>query len=109
MTDPQRRTRRDPGNPDVCPVFAFHKAFSPATTVAQVDRECRRAGIGCRDCKGMMHEHLTAALGPHRERRAGLAGRDRYLDEVMAHGRDKAREIAAATLEEVRAAMGVSR
>jgi tryptophanyl-tRNA synthetase len=108
MTDPQRRTRKDPGNPEVCPVFTFHKAFSPTETVATVDRDCRIAGIGCRDCKGLLHRNLATAIAPHQEKREELLGRDQHVREVLEHGGAKARQVAAATVAEVREAMGVA-
>jgi tryptophanyl-tRNA synthetase len=109
MTDPQRRTRKDPGNPEVCPVFTFHKAFSPDATVAEVDRDCRVAAIGCRDCKARLHDHLAEAVAPHQEKREELLGRREFVREVVEHGADKARRVAAATLGEVREVMGVGK
>ena len=72
VTDPARLRRTDPGNPDVCNVFSFHKVFSPPEEVAMVNVECRRAGIGCVDCKKRMAANLNAHLEPFRARRAEL-------------------------------------
>ena len=74
VTDPQRMRRSDPGNPDICNVFTMHKIFSSAEEVGMVNVECRRAGIGCVDCKKLMARNMNKALEPFRERRIALAG-----------------------------------
>ncbi len=105
VTDPARKRRDDPGNPDVCPVFDFHKAFSDAATREQVDRECRVAGIGCVDCKKALLGHMGPALAPFQERRAELLNRRSYVIEVLAEGARRARDEARATMHRVREAM----
>jgi tryptophanyl-tRNA synthetase len=107
VTDPARKRRQDPGNPDVCPVFDFHKAFSDKATIDMVNVECRRAGIGCIDCKKHLLAHLEPALAPFQERRARLLqDRDRVRD-ILADGARRARTEARATMERVRSAMGL--
>ena len=64
ITDPQRMRKSDPGNPDVCNVFDFHKLYSPPELVAEVNRRCRTADIGCVECKQLMAKHLNAFLDP---------------------------------------------
>ena len=107
VTDPARVRRSDPGNPDVCPVFTLHKAFSSPETQSTVDAECRRAGIGCVDCKGMLIQHLDPRLAPLRERRRALAERPDRVHEVLESGAGKAREVAGQTLSEVRDAVRI--
>jgi tryptophanyl-tRNA synthetase len=107
VTDPARKRRHDPGDPDVCPVFDFHKAYSDAATLETVNRECRRAGIGCVDCKKTLLGHLEPALAPFQERRAGLLERRSWVLEVLDRGARRARTEARATLERVRAAMRI--
>ncbi len=105
VTDPARKRRSDPGNPDVCPVYDLHKAFSPEGSQQMVDRECRRAGIGCIDCKKELLSHLEPFLTPFQERRQRLIdSRDRVL-EILAEGARKARSEARLTMERVRSAM----
>ncbi|MBW2331434.1 MAG: tryptophan--tRNA ligase, partial [Deltaproteobacteria bacterium] len=70
ITDPQRARRTDPGNPDVCNVFSFHRLYSDEQTIQRVDRECPKARIGCVECKQMMAENLITTLGPVHEQRA---------------------------------------
>jgi tryptophanyl-tRNA synthetase len=105
VTDPARVTRRDPGNPDICPVYDLHKAFSTSETVGLVDVECRRAGIGCIDCKNHLLKHLEPLLAPLHERRARLLGNRGGVREVLAEGARKARAEARSTMQEVRSAM----
>jgi tryptophanyl-tRNA synthetase len=107
VTDPARIRRSDFGNPDVCPVFTLHKAFSTPQTIQTVDTECRRAGIGCVDCKGFLLEHLKPVMAPLRERRESLAASPEKVEEILDAGAEKARAVAAATLEEVRDAVRI--
>ena len=105
VTDPARMKRTDPGNPDVCNVYTMHKIFSPQTDVDMVNVECRRAGIGCVDCKKLLAKNLNSHLEPFRARRAEFASRPEYVQDVLEDGATRARAIAAKTMEEVRTAM----
>ena len=107
VTDPQRMRRTDPGRPEVCNVFSMHKIFSPAEEVAMIDIECRRAGIGCVDCKKRFAANLNAHLGPFRERRNELAKDMDAVQAVLDDGAARARAIAEQTMVEVRAAVGL--
>src|SRR6185295_1267772 len=75
VTDPARKRRHDPGNPDVCPVFDYHKVFSGADRIAEVDRGCRTAGIGCIECKRWLFEGMQERMAPIYERRQAIAAR----------------------------------
>lgn len=108
VTDPQRIRRTDPGDPDVCNVFSMHKVFSSADEVAMVNTECRRAGIGCVDCKKMLARNLNANLGPFRDRRSALDQKPDQIWDTLHDGARRAREIAEATMVEVRAAVGLA-
>jgi tryptophanyl-tRNA synthetase len=105
MTDPARKRRSDPGNPEVCPVFDFHKIYSPPEAIALVDRECRTAGIGCIDCKKMMSTNLLQEMGPILEERRELEKRPQEVLAVFEEGSKKAQHTAQATMAEVREAM----
>src|ERR1700693_5619343 len=71
-TDPARKTRKDPGNPDICNIFTIHQGFSPPATLELVAKNCRTAGWGCLDCKRVLADHMIAALTPIRERAHAL-------------------------------------
>jgi tryptophanyl-tRNA synthetase len=105
VTDPQRMRKSDPGNPDVCNVYDFHKLYSPAETVADVNRRCRSAEIGCVECKKTMAKYLNAFLDPIRERRRYYEERPGRVEEIITAGSDTARATACRTMEEVRAAI----
>jgi len=105
VTDPQRIKRTDPGNPDVCNVFSMHKVFTPQAEVERINIECRRAGIGCVDCKKIYAENLNKALVPFRAKRAEIAAQPDLVPSVLADGARRARAIAEKTMEEVRAAI----
>jgi tryptophanyl-tRNA synthetase len=105
VTDPARMKRTDPGNPDVCNVYSMHKIFSPAEEVAMVNLECRRAGIGCVDCKKRLAANLNKHLEPFREKRVQLAARPDDVQDILNDGGKHARVIAQKTMEEVREAI----
>ncbi len=108
VTDPQRMRRSDPGRPEVCNVFSMHKIFTPAEEVATIDTECRRAGIGCVDCKKIYAKNLNEHLAPFRERRATLDGNPQAVWEVLHEGSRRARLIAEQTMTDVRKAVGLA-
>ncbi|WKZ36056.1 MAG: tryptophan--tRNA ligase [Anaerolineales bacterium] len=105
VTDPARQRKTDPGNPDVCNVFTMHKIFSPQEEVDMINTECRRAGIGCVDCKLRFANNLNKHLETFRARRAELEIRPDYVKDVLINGGKRARAIAQKTMEEVREAM----
>ncbi|MBL0212252.1 MAG: tryptophan--tRNA ligase [Holophagaceae bacterium] len=104
-SDPARVKRTDPGNPEVCPVFEFHKLFSDDETVQMVNTECRRAGIGCFDCKKKVAEAMIRRIAPVREKIEDHLSRKDHLRDVLRIGSAKARLVAQATMAEVREAM----
>jgi tryptophanyl-tRNA synthetase len=105
VTDPQRIRRTDPGNPDVCNVFSMHKIFSPKEEVDMINVECRRAGIGCVDCKKRYAANLNKELEPFRTRRAEIDQNPDTVWDVLHDGAKRARVIAEETMVEVRDAM----
>jgi tryptophanyl-tRNA synthetase len=107
VTDPQRARKSDPGNPDVCNVFEFHKLYSPESMISSINEECRSAQIGCVDCKKMMAKNLIDALSPIREKNQYYNDHPEIVDEVLASGEKKAGLVAKETLEEVRAAINL--
>jgi len=107
FTDPNRLRRKDPGNPDICNLFQFHKLFSDDATIARVDHECRTAQIGCVDDKKLLAEIMIEQLRPIREKREQIDANPSYVWDVLREGNRKARERAGETLELVRAAMKI--
>ncbi len=108
VTDPARVRRSDPGNPDVCPVGDLHKIFSSKATIAKVYEGCRSAGIGCIECKGWVADALVNILNPMQERRKKYEENPRLAWDILEAGSARARQVAEATMTEVREAMGVS-
>jgi tryptophanyl-tRNA synthetase len=107
VTDPARIKRTDPGNPDICNVYTMHKIFSPQGDVDMVNVECRRAGIGCVDCKKLLAKNMNNHLEPFRANRAEFAAKPGYVQDVLNDGARRACVIAEKTMEEVRAAMAL--
>lgn len=108
VTDPARVRRTDPGNPDVCPVGDLHKIFSSAETNTKVNTGCRSAGIGCIECKGWAADSLVRILSPMQERRKKYEEKPRLAWDILEAGSERARKVAADTMNEVRAAMKMS-
>ena len=107
ITDPQRMRKKDPGDPDICNVFSFHKIYSSPETVAQMNKECRAAEIGCVQCKKLMAANLVAFLEPIYEKRLHFQKNRDEVRDIIITGSNKAREVAKATMEEVRAAVKI--
>jgi len=107
VTDPARKRRTDPGDPDICPVFDLHRAFSPVETREWAAAGCRSAGIGCLDCKAKLAEHMLERLAGVHARRPEFAKRPDTVWDVLFEGSRKAREVAEATMEDVRGAMKI--
>ncbi len=105
MTDPARKRRQDPGNPDVCPVFSWHKLFSPPETIAWSDQGCRTAAIGCIECKAAMADNLIRWIEPIRARRREYEADPERVREILHEGSNKARKVAAKTIRRVREAV----
>jgi tryptophanyl-tRNA synthetase len=105
VTDPQRLRRTDPGNPDICNVFSMHKIFTPVADVEMINVECRRAGIGCVDCKKRFAENLNKHLAPFRAKRDEIGKTPDFVWDVLHDGATRARTIAEQTMVEVRSAM----
>ncbi len=105
MTDPARKRRQDPGNPDVCPVFSWHKLFSPPETIAWSDQGCRTAAIGCIECKAAMADNLIRWIEPIRARRREYEADPERVREILHEGSNKARKVAVKTMRRVREAV----
>ena len=108
QTDPARVRRSDPGEPEKCPVWDFHKIYSDEQTRQWVQKGCRSAGIGCLECKQPVIDTVLKELEPIRERGKELEQNPEEVRSIVAEGCESARRTAHDTIEEVRSAMGVS-
>ncbi|HXO19800.1 MAG TPA: tryptophan--tRNA ligase [Thermoanaerobaculia bacterium] len=107
FTDPQRQRRSDPGRPEVCNLYEFHRLLSPPELQERVARECRAAAIGCVDDKRLLAEVIIGVLEPMRKRREEVIGDRDTLFDILVEGSRKARERAGETMERVRSAMSM--
>ena len=105
-TDPARKTKKDPGNPDICNLYSLHKHFSDEATVRDVATKCRGAAWGCLDCKRVLADNMIAHLAPMRERAAALRARPERVRAVLAAGAERCRRLASETMAEVGRIMG---
>jgi tryptophanyl-tRNA synthetase len=105
VTDPARKRRSDPGNPDICPVFDLHKIFTPPADRGFCATNCRTAGFGCLDCKDILLKHMLPPLEKIRARRQSFAEKPDTIKQVLFEGSRRARAIAQKTMTEVRDAV----
>ncbi len=107
QTDPARVRRKDPGNPENCPVFGLHRIYSSDEVCAWVTDGCRTAGIGCIDCKKPLIDAITAEQAERRDRAAQFEEDPGLVHAILLEGSEKARDVAKETMEDVRAAIGI--
>ncbi len=106
FTDPQRKTRKDPGRPNLCNVFTLHRYYTDPEKVKEIEEECKRAGIGCVDCKRILAENMVAGLSPIREKVMEYLGNLDLLRDIIDEGCKRAEEEAERVMVEVRKAIG---
>jgi tryptophanyl-tRNA synthetase len=102
VTDPARKRRTDPGNPDICPFYDWHKLFSPPNTLEWAAAGCRTAGIGCIECKSAMADNLIEWIAPIRERRLTHEQNPKQVLQLLDEGSAKASKSAKRTMQRVR-------
>lgn len=107
FTDPNRKRRSDPGNPDVCNIFTLHNSFSSQDEIAMVDTECRRAGIGCVDCKKILADNMITEFMPIQGTYNDLSARPDDVRDALAKGAGRVRTLAGDTMNEVKQKMGL--
>ena len=107
LTDPQRARREDPGDPDVCNLFPFHKLYSSKEMQEEIIPACRTAQIGCGDCKLKLVDSMLAGLRPMMEKRHAIAAKPKEVKEILRAGTEKAGKVANATLQQVKQCMKI--
>ncbi len=110
MTDPARKRRNDPGTPEKCNVWSYHKAFGTSEEkLNEIHEGCTSAKIGCVDCKKILLESMKKKLSPIWEKIEELKAHPQTVKDVISEGNKKARTVAAETMEKVREAMNLYR
>lgn len=109
FTDPTKLRKDDPGHPEGCAVFAFREVYSPAEEVAELKKECKAGGLGCVACKKQLMQLLSERLAPIQEKQAYWAQRPDEVWDILEAGSAKSRDLAEATLEEVRSKLNLAR
>lgn len=107
VTDPARKLRTDPGNPDICNVYSLHKALSDEETISWAGEGCRSAGIGCVQCKKKLLSSLEEILVPIRDKYEYWTSHTDELKDILVTGAVRCNEIASITMAEVRDSMGL--
>jgi tryptophanyl-tRNA synthetase len=104
VTDPQKLRRNDPGRPDICLVFTYHRKFNP-TAVDEIRSGCESGALGCVDCKKRCGAEINAFLAPHIEKRAHYEAAPNEVLDILHAGEERARAEAVATMDAVHTAM----
>jgi tryptophanyl-tRNA synthetase len=107
VTDPARVRRTDPGNPDICPVYDFHKIYSSPPVIERINKECRTAEIGCIDCKKLVADAMVTTLSPIWEARTHFSNDPKKVKDIVETGAERAKKVSHQTLEEVKDAMKI--
>jgi tryptophanyl-tRNA synthetase len=108
MTDPQRVRRSDPGRPEFCNVFTLHKHLSDPALLPDIDLQCRTAGRGCVQCKGILADQIAIHFADVRERAKDLSAHPKRIVEILDAGASRARSEARETLAAVHDRMGMT-
>jgi len=101
VTDPQKIRRGDPGRPEICLVFSYHKKFNESE-IPEIESGCRSGVLGCFDCKMNCASKISQLLEPVREKRQYYETRPDEVKQILKDGEDRARKAAIATMSEVR-------
>jgi len=107
ITDPNRIKKSDPGNPDICNVYSYHKIYSGQAVLDRVKDECPKASIGCVECKKILAANLNEKLAAHREKREQYVKNPGLIEDIINDGNKRASLVASATLSDVNAKMGL--
>jgi tryptophanyl-tRNA synthetase len=107
FTDPARKMKKDPGTPEICNIYSLHSLLSTPEQLAWAAEGCRAAGIGCFQCKRVLADNLIARFAPIRQKALELAADPTYVHGVLREGAERCREIAAGTMKQVKALLGI--
>ena len=108
-TDPARVRLADPGDPEKCPVWQLHQAYSDEITKDWVMEGCKGAGIGCLECKRPVIDAVITELEPIQKEAVQYEKDPDLVRSIIADGSETAQESAKETLADVRAAMGLNK
>lgn len=106
VTDTQKQRKGDPGRPEICTIFSYHKKFNPQE-VPEIDTNCRSGALGCAECKAKCAMHINNFLAPILDRRAALEQNQDFIQSVLSDGERRAKAVAVQTMNEVRSVMGI--
>ncbi len=106
-TDERRQRLSDPGEPNDCNVFSLHKFFSTESDLEDIAPRCRRAEIGCMDCKKILGQRMSERLTPIRERYEDWKTRPEEVEAILQDGARRARTIAQEVMGEVHELLGL--
>ncbi|MBW1973011.1 MAG: hypothetical protein JRI44_09310 [Deltaproteobacteria bacterium] len=108
VTDENRKRRSDPGNPSICNIYTIHTAFSSPEELDMIDRECRKAGIGCIDCKKILMKNLWKEIAPIQEKAKEFLNNENEVKDILRDGAKKCKQISESVMAEVKEKTGIS-
>jgi tryptophanyl-tRNA synthetase len=106
VTDPQKVRRNDPGRPEICLIYTYHRKFNPEGA-SDVERDCRSGALGCVECKSRVAAKIAETLAPVREKREHYTSHMDEVRDILADGEQRAKQRAAETMTRVHASMGI--
>ncbi|MDD5475725.1 MAG: tryptophan--tRNA ligase [Syntrophales bacterium] len=109
FTDPERKTKRDPGRPHLCNVFSFHGIYTAPDELEQISEDCKKAAVGCVECKGRLAAAVAVGMAPFHEIQDHYLNNLNEVRDILADGTSRARAIARSTMDEVRDALKIHR
>ncbi len=106
VTDPAKIRRNDPGHPEVCNVFVYHKQFNNSK-IEEIETDCKSGVLGCVDCKRACAKSISDTFAPNAEKRKHLIENKSELMDIIIDGEIRARKVAVETMEDVRKVMNI--
>lgn len=106
VTDPQKVRKNDPGRPEVCLIFSYHKKFNPSE-VEEIESGCRSGQLGCVDCKMKCAAKISSFLSPIIGKRKYYESNPEIVKDILYDGENRGRELAVKTMQEVRNKMNL--
>ncbi len=105
FTDPSKLRKNDPGHPEDCNVFSYHKIFTNTDDVSNIELDCKSGKLGCVECKKILSKNLNIFLAPIREKRKHID--KNMVKDILEDGNKKANDIAKSNMDIINDILGL--